>query len=203
MKLWHSPASPFVRKVRVTAFETGLADQMELVEVSTNVIDSDAELRRANPIGKIPSLTLNSGLTIYDSRVICAYLDTLHSGPKLIPAEGERRFRSMTLEALGDGVMDAAVSNRYEIALRPEEFRWERWSEGQMMKVMTGLDNLEHEWLSELSGPTSLGTISVAAACGYLDFRYGDLDWRGARPGLAEWFAKFASRESMRQTKPG
>ena len=202
MKLWHSPASPFVRKVRIVAIETGLADRLELVEVATNVVDSDAQLRRVNPIGKIPALVLDSGLTLFDSRVISAYLDSLHGGDRLVPQTGEERYRLMTLEALGDGIMDAAVANRYETAMRPPELRWERWSEGQMAKVANGLDEVERAWLETLSGPMTIGAISVAAACGYLDFRYEGLDWRGKRPGLSKWFARFSGRESMQKTSP-
>ncbi|MGI9400048.1 MAG: glutathione S-transferase [Rhizobiaceae bacterium] len=202
MKLWYAPASPFVRKVVITCDEAGLSDQIELHRVDTNVIDSDEELRRHNPVGKIPTLVLDDGAVLYDSRVICAYLDELNPGNKLIPAESGPKFRAMTLEALADGIMDAAVNSRYETALRPKEYRWEGWVAGQFQKIETGLDSLEANHGSDLNGPLSIGVIAVGCALGYLEFRFDDFDWSKGRPGLSAWYEEFKTRPSMINTIP-
>ena len=157
-----------------------------------------------NPSGKIPALVLDDGTVLFDSRVICAYLDTLHDGEKLAPdaGQGVAGFRAMALEALGDGIMDAAVLTRYELALRPADKQWADWRDGQMKKVNSALDDLEARWMSLLDGPLSIGAISVGCALGYLDFRFEDMGWRDSRPALAAWYASFADRPSMQATKP-
>ncbi|MEM7464763.1 MAG: glutathione S-transferase N-terminal domain-containing protein [Pseudomonadota bacterium] len=202
MELWYSPASPFVRKVLVTCHESGLTDRMKIHEVDTNVIDSDAELRSHNPLGKIPALMLDSGETLFDSRVICAYLDDLNARPKLTPSEPEARFRAMTLEALADGIMDAAVNTRYEMALRPEEYRWQGWVAGQFQKIDTGLDGLEERYIDDLNGDLSIGAISAGCALGYLNFRFPENDWTEKRPRLSSWYKAFSQRPSMEKTAP-
>ena len=144
MKLWYSPASPFVRKVLVLAHETGLADRLTIVEANTNVVNRNEELAKDNPTGKIPAMVLDDGTVLFDSRVICAYLDSLHNGKKLTPSGGDvASFRLMALEALGDAIMDAGVLTRYEQALRPKEKHWDKWEAGQLLKVNTSLDDLE------------------------------------------------------------
>jgi glutathione S-transferase len=202
MKLWYSPASPFVRKVMITAHETGQIAKIKLVEANTSVVNRNPKLVAENPTGKIPTLVLNDGTALHDSRVICAYLDSLHRGKKLVPDKGIAKFRVMTLESLGNAIMDAAVLARYEMVLRPEDKRWKEWLEGQMAKVVSGLDALERIWVRTLNGPLNVGAISVAAALGYLDFRFDSLEWRKKRPGLAAWFAKFSARPSMQATAP-
>lgn len=202
MKLWHSPASPFVRKVLVAAHETGLARKLEIVEASTSAVNRNMKLVADNPSGKIPALVLKDGTLIADSSVICAYLDTLHRGRKLAPAKGVARFRVLTLESLGNAIMDAAVLARYERALRPEDKRWADWEKGQIAKVVSSLDAIEKRYARLLGGAVNIGAISVAAALGYLDFRFADLEWRKGRPGLAAWYEKFARRPSMIATAP-
>ncbi|HSO46509.1 MAG TPA: glutathione S-transferase [Rhizobiaceae bacterium] len=200
MKLWYSPTSPFVRKVIAAAHELGLTDRIEIIEASTSPVNRHAGLAALNPVGKIPAMQLDDGQVIYDSRVICAYLDSLKPG--LVPESGPQRFRSMTLEALGDAIMDAAVLTRYETAMRPEDLRWKSWIEGQMTKVWAGIDSLERDWLEFLNGPLTMGHLSAAAALGYLDFRYADSGWRDGRPGLAQWYDAFAKRPSMVKSEP-
>ncbi|MCG6858338.1 MAG: glutathione S-transferase [Salaquimonas sp.] len=202
MKLWHSPASPFVRKVMVLAHETGQTGKLTTVEANTNAVNRNEELAKDNPCGKIPALVLDDGTVLFDSRVICAYLDSLHSGPKLTGSAIAAGFRAMVLEALGDATMDAAVLTRYEQALRPAEYRWDKWEAGQLAKVNTSLDDLEARWMDLLEGPLSVGSISVACALGYLDYRFPDSGWRESRPKLAGWYAAFAERPSMVATKP-
>lgn len=203
MKLWHSPASPFVRKVMITAHETGQARDITTVDANTSVVARNPDLVRDNPTGKIPALVLDDGTVLFDSRVICAFLDSRHSGTPLIPETGIERFRVLTLEGLGDAIMDAAVLARYERALRPAEARWDKWEAGQIAKITSALDDLEARWLGLLGGRPNAGMVSVGAALGYLDFRFPDLDWRAGRPGLSAWYGGFARRPSMQATKPG
>ncbi len=202
MKLWYSPTSPFVRKVIAAAHELGLADRIEIVEASTSPVNRHSGLGELNPVGKIPAMVTDDGQVLYDSRVICAYLESLKPSSALTPASGPDRFRSMTLEALGDAIMDAAVLARYETHLRPEDLRWKGWLEGQLTKVWAGLDSMEKDWLPFLEGRMTMGHIAAAAALGYLDFRYADSNWRNGRPGLTRWFDAFAKRPSMVGSAP-
>jgi glutathione S-transferase len=202
MKLWYSPASPFVRKCLIVAHERDLTDRIELMDAAASVVDPDQRIVQANPAGKIPTMVLDDGAVLFDSRVICAYLDTLHDGKKLMPRSGPKRFEVMTLEALGDGIMDAAVNNRYENALRPEALRWQAWSDGQMGKVEASLDQIEEKWLKALGRVPNMGSIAIAAALGYLEYRYPDLKWRKDRKGLARWFKRFSERPSFQASKP-
>ena len=199
MKLHYNPASPYVRKVRVVALETGLMGDIELAEVSVTPTGPDAKLCSDNPIGKIPSLVRDNGDALYDSRVICEYLDGLHNGARLFPENGEARWTAIRRQALADGILDAAVGTRYETFLRPQALRWPDWVDGQMGKVRRSLDALERESLADT---LDIGTISVACALGYLDFRYPDEGWRDARPKLAAWYESFAARPSMIETSP-
>lgn len=201
MKLWYGPASPFARKVMVMAHETGQIQDITTVAANTTAVARNLELVKDNPAGKIPVLVLDDGTALFDSRVICAYLDGRHSGRKLVPESGPERFAVLTLEALGDAIMDAAVLARYEIGLRPAEKRWDEWYEGQIAKVRSALDDLEERRLMLLAGPLNMGAVSVACAIGYLDFRFPDLNWRADHPGLAGWYAEFAERPSMQATK--
>lgn len=202
MKLWHSPASPFVRKVMITAHETGQARDFTTVEANTSVVARNLDLVRDNPTGKIPALVLDDGTVLFDSRVICAFLDSRHSGTPLVPTAGIECFRVLTLEALGDAIMDAAVLARYERALRPAEARWDKWEAGQIAKITSALDDLDARWLGLLGGRPNAGAISTGAALGYLDFRFPDLDWRADRPGLSAWYGEFEKRPSMQATVP-
>jgi len=199
MKLHYNPASPYVRKVRVLALETDLMGDIELVSVTLTPTSPDANLCSDNPIGKIPTLVREDGGALYDSRVICEYLDSLHDSARMFPNTGEARWAAVRRQALADGILDAAVGTRYETFLRPEEHRWPDWVDNQMAKVRRSLDVLESE---SLVGIVDIGTISVACALGYLDFRYPDEAWRDSRPRLAAWFEEFAGRSSMVETAP-
>lgn len=199
MKLHYNPASPYVRKVRVLAIETGVMDGIELSKVSLTPTGPDADVCSDNPIGKIPTLARDDGSALYDSRVICEYLDSRHGATRMFPETGEARWTALRRQALADGILDAAVITRYETFLRPEALRWQGWVDGQMAKIRRSLDGLESETLGEAP---DIGTISVACALGYLDFRYPDLGWRDSRPRLAAWFEKFSGRPSMSETRP-
>jgi glutathione S-transferase len=200
MKLHYAAASPFVRKVLVCAHELGLADQIELLPTKVVPSEPNREYARVTPLMKVPSLVLDGGLALFDSVVICEYLDARAVGGKLFPAQGEARWRALRLHAAANGILDAAVLNRYETFLRPEPLRWKAWSEGQLLKVDQALDFLE-ENAGELAR-LDIGGITAGCALGYLDFRYGDRDWRAARPKLAAWWEKAARRPSFEKTVP-
>ena len=197
MKLYTNPASPFARKCRVIAHELGL----KLEEINVAARD-DEELRRINPLKKIPVLVLDDGSALFDSRVICEYLNE-YGGGKFFPGMSiwrsvSGRWKAQGLQALADGVMDAAVACRYETT-QPQERRNADHVARYMATVAAGLDALERMKFNTV--PT-IGEIATACALGYLDFRYADLKWRDTRPKLAEWFAKFAQYPSMLATLP-
>jgi glutathione S-transferase len=199
MRLFHSPTSPFVRKVMVTLHETGQAGDVTLVPATGTPVDAGSMPLAQNPLGKIPALDRDDGPALYDSRVICRYLDD-RAQAGLYPAA--RLWDVLTLEATADGIMDAAVLMVYESRVRPEASRFEPWVDGQWTKIDRALDALDQRWLSHLHGPLDIGQIAVGVALGYLDFRHGDRSWRGGRPGLAAWDAVFAERPSMVATRP-
>jgi len=202
MKLFHSKTSPYVRKVMVLAHEAGIVDQLELLPASVNPIKRDETVVVQNPLGKVPTLVLDDDSVLFDSRVIAAFLDTQHDGAPLIPATGVKRFAALTLEALADGVLDAALLCRYEVVERAEEMRSQPWYDGQMAKIEAGLDELEAHWIEILRGPITLGSIAIGCMLGYLDLRFEEFDWRDDRPQLAAWYAGFAERPSMKATAP-
>jgi glutathione S-transferase len=201
MKLYISPQSPFARKVRVVVRETGLAARIEEVAATVSPIKANAEVGRSNPLMKIPTLVLDDGAALFDSPVICEYLDSLHGGRKLFPAAGPARWTALKLQAVGDGILDAGILTRYETVLRPPELQWADWKAGQREKGQAGLDLLERE-SAALAGEPTIGSITAACALGWLDFRYGDEDWRPSRPALARWYEGFAARPSLRATAP-
>jgi glutathione S-transferase len=200
MHLYHAPASPFVRKVMILLHEAGQVDSVGLVPVSGTPLAPGSLPVERNPLGKIPALERDDGSTLYDSRVICRYLDE-RFGCGLYPVT-PRLWEVLTLEATADGIADAAVLMRYETVVRPEAHRSEEWSEAQWAKIDRALTALEDRWISHLNGPLDMGQIALAAALGYLDFRFAERDWRGLRPGLTAWFAAFAARPSMQATQP-
>lgn len=200
MKLLYSPSSPYVRKVLVLAIETGLDRSIEKVPVTTTPVAPAPEVSARNPIAKIPALTAD-GMTLYDSPVVCEYLDSKHRKKKFFPAKGKARWTALRQQALGDGLLDAALLARYEGFLRPPDRRWSDWSDGQMAKINNALNAMEKEAAS-LKGSPTIGHITFACALGYLDFRFADLDWRDKRKKLAAWYAKFAQRPSMKTTMP-
>ncbi|HEX9462871.1 MAG TPA: glutathione S-transferase [Alphaproteobacteria bacterium] len=201
MKLYFSSASPFVRKVTVTAIETGLDKKIQQVPTTVVPIKPNAELAHDNPLMKVPTLVTDGGESLFDSRVICEYLDSLHDGRKLIPPSGGERWRVLALQALGDGLLDAGILTRYEQMLRPAEKQWSEWIAGQAKKVTEGLDTLESD-SDLLAGPINLGQITVACALGWFEFRKPIGDIRGGRPKLFKWYDDFAKRPSMQATVP-
>ena len=201
MKLHYALASPYVRKVRAVAIELGLDDRIELLQRAVTPVSPEAELNADNPLGKIPCLVTDEGQALYDSRVICDYLDSRAAGRTMTPASGPARWTALRRQALADGILDAAVGTRYETFLRPEAHRWDAWIDAQKDKYRRALDHLEREadGFGEL---VDIGTISIACALGYLDFRYPDEGWRDHRPTLAAWYQTFAKRRSIAATAP-
>lgn len=200
MRLFHSPASPFVRKVRVVAIEAGLDDRIERLPSAAHPVHRDATITPANPLGQVPTLLLGDGTVLYDSRVICEHLD--HEGRAgLFPAPGPARWRALRDGALADGLMNAAILLRYEEAARAEGERSAAWVAGQTAKVADALAEMARG-VEEYNRPLDIGTISVGCALGYLDFRFARMDWRKGREALAEWFAALSERPSFRETVP-
>jgi len=199
MQLLISPASPFVRKVRVLLREANLMDAVEEVHVSTTPMNSAAEVVAANPMGKIPALIRADGPAIYDSRVITRFLDD-HANAGLYPQS--RIWEVLTLEATADAIMDATVSMSYETRLRPADQQSPDWIEAQWAKAARGIAAVNSRWMSHLSGPLNIGQIGVACALSYIDLRHDARGWRNDNEALATWHATFAARDSMVETKP-
>ncbi len=200
MKLFYAAASPFVRKCLVSARELGLRERLELVPAAAHPVNRDQAVVAHNPLGKIPTLITDDGTVLYDSRVICEYLNGLGDG-HLIPQQGPQRWSVLVDQALADGLMDAAVLTRYENAARPEALRWTDWMAGQLDKVTCGLADIELR-VGAFAGRVDLGTIAIGCALGYLDFRFASFGWREKYPTTARWYAQFEERESMRTTRP-
>ena len=199
MQLYLNPASPFARKVLVVAHERGLIERLEPVNVLPLPIRPVPELARVNPLGKVPCLVLDGGETLYDSRVIAEYLDALPGAPALFPPAGAPRWAALRQQALGDGILDAAVAVRYERVVRPAERQFPEWIEGQLIKVRQGLAALERE---PAAPGLTIGQVAAACALGYLDFRFPEEGWRTRHPRLASFYEEFSARPSMRATVP-
>ncbi|RMF41335.1 MAG: glutathione S-transferase family protein [Alphaproteobacteria bacterium] len=199
MRLHSSDASPFVRKVRVLLIETGQADEVEIVPEQVTPLDLEPGFT-ANPLTRLPCLERGDGPALYDSRVITRFLDD-RAGGGFYP-DPPRLWECLTLEATADGMLDSAVLMRYETAMRPEALRFERFLEAQWGKIARALDVLDSRWGAYLAGPLCMGQIALGCALGYLDFRHPGREWRTGRTGLADWYARFAERESMQQTVP-
>lgn len=189
LTLRSSPASPFGRKVKISMIELGLTDKIEIVVAdTTNAADP---LRQQNPLGKIPTLVLEDGSTLFDSRVIVDYLDHLAGGGRIIPA-GAERFAQLRLQALADGICDAALLQVYEIRFRAAEMRHAGWVENQQGKIDRALAVLEAQPPAFAERPR-IGEIALACALGYLDLRH-EGKWRAAHPHLVAWLDAFAAK---------
>lgn len=200
MKLAYSPTSPYVRKVMVLLHETGQLDDITLTEITTTPMDPSTPLLPQNPLGKVPALERAEGPALYDSRVICAFLDD--RGNAGLYGSGARHWDIRTLEATADGILDAALLMVYEGRLRAEAERSAAWVEAQWDKVARGIAALNTRWISHLSGPLDMGQIAVGCALGYVDFRHGARGWRTGNDALAAWYEAFDSRASMQATAP-
>jgi glutathione S-transferase len=198
MRLRHSPSSPFVRKVMVVAHELGLAGRIEIEPVTRSPTQPFELQVPENPLMKIPALVTDDGEVLFDSPVICEYLDTMAGGGRFFPTAGAARWRALRQQALGDGITDAVILCAYE-ARRPEERRWSGWTDTQTKKVHQGLAAAEAE---DLSGPRTIGPVAIACAIGYLDFRFPADGWRERHPQLARWYREAQQWPSMQATRP-
>lgn len=202
MKLYFGKLSPFVRKVMVLAHEKNIVLQLELVPVALTPIEPDRNLMRANPLGKIPTLVLDDGTILMDSPVVCEYLDVSSGGTPLVPREGGERWRALSLTALADGMLDAAMAVRIE-GLRSAGTQWSQWVSAQQLKLDNALDALSSGAFMPSQVGITLGEIAVGCALGWLDYRMPGFDWRNGRPSLSDWYAAFSQRPSMLATAPG
>jgi glutathione S-transferase len=199
MKLHWSPRSPFVRKVMIVAHERGLVDRLNCVRTVAAMTTPHPELMRDNPLSKIPTLVFDDGTALYDSPVICEYLDALNGKPQLFPIEREPRMVALRRQALGDGFLDLLVLARNE---RLREEPSEVHLRSAAVRTAAVLDSLEHEAQALRAGGFDIGHIAIGCALSYLDFRFADQDWRNGHPGLARWHAGFAARPAVEATRP-
>lgn len=194
LQVYFSPFSPFVRKVLVSAAELGI--DIERLPSNTNPVTRDPTVVAVNPLGQVPTL-LAGDEALYDSRVICEYLD--HGHGKLFPAAGPARWQVLREQSLGDGLIGAALLRRYEQVIRPDGMRFRPWFDGQHEKVVSALDQFA-AWVPDFGERVDIGTITVACALAYLDLRFPEEDWREHR-ALADWHATFSLRASMQSTR--
>ena len=198
MKLFSSPTSPFVRKVRILLIEKGATGLVS--EVTVAAMSDPAELHAANPLGKVPALETDEGTTLFNSPLICQYLDEKLPGKKLLPAIGNDYWNIMRLLTIGDGMSEAAFSLTME-KNRPEAERSAMWMGRWERAITRSLDLLENE-AATLERDLNLGQIAIGCALGYLDFRHGNLEWRNRRPALAAFYDELATRPSFKETVP-
>ena len=198
MKLRYSPTSPFVRKVTVTAIEAGLEDRIE--PIPTDLKNPDGGLATDNPLAKVPALITDDGVALFDSPVICEYLDSLHDGRKLFPPAGPERWAALRHQALADGLAEAIITRMQEYR-RSEAQRSPEWLEKQKGKVERALDALEAE-IASLGDALTIAHVSIGSTLGYIDLRFPDYGWRATRPALAGWFEAISRRPSMVETFP-
>jgi glutathione S-transferase len=199
MKLHGDLLSPFVRMSLVTAHEVGLAAKIQQVVTRVNPTTINTDLTALSPVGKVPVLVTDHNHPLYDSRVIIEYLCHVSGNKTLIPDDGVKRFRVLTLLALGQAIAEAGVAWRYETAVRPQGLQWREWMERQTIRVNAEFDDLETTWSKDLAEVTA-GSISVAVALSYLDFRIPDWSWRPGRPKLEAFHQAFSARPSMQAT---
>jgi glutathione S-transferase len=198
MKILFSPFSPYVRKCLVLAHELGLNDRIELLPSNAHPVNRDRDIIANNPLGKVPTFFTDDAQVLYDSRVICEYLNDLVDG-SLIPRSGPERWATLTLQSLADGMLDAALLARYEDVARPEALRWSEWRAAQLDKLETSLTWLEAH-PEKLRARVDLGTLTLGCTLWYLDLRFPDLGWRERHQGIAGWYAQFSQRPSMAMT---
>jgi glutathione S-transferase len=196
MKLAYSPASPYVRKVTACAIKRGINDKVERMKIGT----TDPELLKYNALSKVPTLIVDDGMCIFDSPVICEYLDSVGDAPKLFPAAGPARWKALTQEALADGILDATQPRRREIALPQDEGR-KSYIELQQGKVARALDEFEKQ-ADSLGNLDTIGEITIGCALGYLDFRYANEPWRPGHPKLEAWYARVVKLPPLADTMP-
>ena len=200
MKLHWSPRSPFVRKVMIVLIETGLDARVERVRSVAAMATPNPAIMADNPLSQIPALVMDNGLPLYDSPVICEYLDTLHDGARFFPAGGAARWLALRRQALGDGMMAILLLWRQE-RMKTDVQQLPEWLAAFKVKIDAGLAVLEKE-APDLANGFDIGHVTIGCLLSYLDYRFSDLDWRATRPALAAWHATFAQRPSALATMP-
>lgn len=195
MKLLTASTSPFSLKVLVVAHELGLASRLEMVETHARPTDRNRGILNLNPMAQVPTLVLDDGSTVHDSRVICEYLNDMARGDLFLAGKAAR-WRALTEQSIGDAILAGAIIARYERTLRPPELRWGPWLEGHLDKIRTGLAYIEEHCPD--AQRIDIGTIGFACAMAYIDFRFPDLDRRNKYPVGERWYAQFRERASMR-----
>ena len=201
LKLFYSDRSPYVRKVMVTLHEVNLFENVEIVGVRTNPLGVVEDLVDVSPLGKIPTLVLPDGTTIFDSRVICSYLNSIGKSD-LYLAKENLKWSIKTAEANFDGILDAALLMVYEHRYRQDIYQNAEWLENLWKKIERTLDFYNNSSSKILSGSLNMGQISLGCALGYLDYRHNNRNWRAKNQNLRDWFAEFSERLSMRNTIP-
>jgi glutathione S-transferase len=201
MRLYWSPRSPYVRKVMVCAHETGLADRIDTIPTTVAMTRPHIELMRDNPLGKIPTLVTDSGKVLFDSAVICEYLDSLHRGPRLFPSTPEARLEALRWHAFGDGMLDLMILWRNEL-LRPQMQQSGEILAAFELKIRTAVSTLDREAAAITQAPFAIGHIAIGCALGYIDFRFPATAWRDGHSGISRWFETFARRPAAQLTVP-
>ena len=201
MKLYWSSRSPYARKVMAFAHEAGLADRIETARTLVSMTAPNRELMRVNPLAKIPTLITNDGMVLYDSSVICEYLDSLHAGEKLFPADPGRRWPALRWQALGNNMLDNLVPWRNE-RLRPQAQQSPETIAAFDLKIRNAVASLDTDADALARTAVGIGHVVIAVALGYIDFRFSDLAWRQGGHRIAAWHETFAQRSSMQATLP-
>jgi glutathione S-transferase len=197
MKLLYQTHSPYARKVLVMAHEVGLAERLEVVHEETSPVVRNDAVFALNPLGKVPVLVTDDNDCLFDSTVICEYLDGLHDGRKMIPPHGAARWHALRMQSLAQGLADAGIALRWEMVRRPEALRWPELANGHRDKLLASYDVLERD--ASLDGPLDLGQIALATTLSWLVFR--ELPpFVDGRPRLARWYEELCRRPSMRAT---
>ena len=198
MKLIGSYTSPFVRKISILLLEKGITFEF----VNEQPYQAESGVAQYNPLGKVPALVTDDGEHWFDSPIIASYIELLDIAPAMIPREPKAALAIRQIEALADGIMDAAVLMRYERGLRPVEKQWDDWFNAQADKIHRALAALEQDAIAELASHFDIAAISLACALGYLDLRLPEFDWRTPNAQLSAWYAEVSKRPSMQATRP-
>jgi glutathione S-transferase len=203
VKLMYAPQSPFSRKVRAAAIELGLEDSIELVYVeAVPGLLNTAFAQSYNPLRKVPALVANDHCTIFDSTVICEFLDNLAGGGRLFPRDPGERWSVLSQHTLAQGVCEAVITIRYETSIRPEEKRWQKWIDDQWSRIFDVLSWFDANSRTLDSPNLNITHLALMSGIGYIDFRFGDVDWRKSFPNVSAWFARLDARPSFSKTKP-
>lgn len=201
MKLVYASPSPFARKAVILVHELDTNGVVELVPSGAiTPVSNNEQVNTINPLGMIPALVTDDGQHLFDSTVICDYINGYFDGP-FFPQESPEKYRSLKLQSLCDGIMDLLVAIRYETALRPAELQWPVFVEHQFEKVDRGLASLEGI-ADQLNDNFTIGEVALVCVLGYLDFRFAERGWRSAHPQLAAWFEAASARDSVKRSVP-